>query len=159
MGARGPLPKPRRQRARDERRRLSTRVVLEGKGRKAPTLPASVKLPPAVRAWWRALWSSPISRQYDDVDVPALVRVAILWAKAVQGEASAAELGELRQLETAFGLTPAARIRLNWCFPDEAGGEPELADVPRLADVRRVRARDSADPREALSGRERPRAT
>src|SRR5437764_7048320 len=104
MGARGPLPKARRTRPRDDRRRQAATTTLAGGGRNAPTLPNASGLPDVVLEWWATLWASPIAAEFADVDHPGLVRMALLWARSVEGQASAAELGELRQLESAFGL-------------------------------------------------------
>ena len=114
MGQKGPLPSGRRQRGRDQRRHEANTTVLSGevRGREAPALPEG--LPEAVLEWWGTLWASPIALEYADVDVPGLTRLAMLWGKSVQGGCSAAELSEARQLETAYGLNPTARRRLQW---------------------------------------------
>jgi hypothetical protein len=112
MGVRGPLPKDAGQRRR--RNPVVPVVAFSGPGRKPPPLPKTVKAPPTVRAWWRALWASPISQGFDVVDHPALVRIVVLWTRALDGRATIGELAELRQLEDRFGLNPLARRRLGW---------------------------------------------
>lgn len=95
---------------------------------------------PATQTWWETLWASPVSSQFRDIDLPGLVRVALLWEKVVERKASAAELGELRQLETSFGLTPAARVRLGWKFADELPESQSGTSAKTKTTRRRMRA-------------------
>lgn len=139
MGTRGPLSKPTRNRARDQRRRDARAVVLDGAGRKAPPLPDAAKLPAIVREWWATLWASPLAAEFREVDEPALIRLVGLWADAVSGDASAALLSEMRQLEDRFGLNPSSRRRLDWRTP-----KPEADIVPLPVASRHVRAVERA---------------
>lgn len=65
--------KDRRLRPRDERRCRAQDVILDGKGKPAPKLPAAVRLSPTGRAWGRALWGRR-SLALRDVDLPSLFR-------------------------------------------------------------------------------------
>jgi hypothetical protein len=136
MGSRGPLPKDAGQRRR--RNPVVPVVELSGPGRKPPPLPKTVKVPATVRAWWRALWASPLSQGFDVVDIPALTRIVVLWARALEGRAGAGELAELRQLEDRFGLNPLARRRLGWQLLSPQDASPdEDAPQPRPPSARR----------------------
>jgi hypothetical protein len=116
-------------------------IEFSGAGRKPPPLPKTVKVPATVRAWWRALWASPISQGYDDVDQPALTRLVVLWARALDGSASIGELAEIRQLEDRYGLNPLARRRLGWqvLSPQRASADEDAPQPPPSA-RRRLRA-------------------
>jgi hypothetical protein len=85
--------------------------VVDGAGQRAPDLPAGVKVSPTVRAWRRALWASPLSSTFRQVDRPALVRLAVLWEAFLAGTVTGTELAEIRQLEDRFGCSVAARRR------------------------------------------------
>ncbi len=50
---------------------------------------------------------------WSEFDVPQLERLLVLTAKA-WGDAPASLLGEIRQLEDRFGLSPQARRKLYW---------------------------------------------
>jgi hypothetical protein len=77
---------------------------------------------------------------YLDADVPALIRAARLVAREAEGSASATELGELRQLEDRFGLSPLARRRLQWEI-EQAQGEERAPDTLPHSESRRRRLR------------------
>jgi hypothetical protein len=63
--------------------------------------------------WWRAVWSSPVAEAlYLPGDAYPLVRLGNMLESIRTGEASAAVMGEARQLEDRFGLSPVARRRL-----------------------------------------------
>jgi hypothetical protein len=88
---------------------------------KLPSLPR-INKPPSLpkgfssdaEAWWSTVWDSPMAAVYLEADVPALTRLASLIDQAAQGEVGAKLLGEIRQLEDRFGLSPLARRRLQW---------------------------------------------
>ncbi len=139
MGIRGPLPKDAGQRRR--RNPVVPVVELTGPGQKPPPLPTTVKVPATVRAWWRALWASPISQGFDVVDHPALTRIVVLWVRALDGRAAVGELAELRQLEDRFGLNPLARRRLGWRLgPQRASADEEAPQPPPSSTRGRLRA-------------------
>lgn len=73
-----------------------------------------------------------------DADVPALVRLAMLTDKLLCGEVTRDVLGEIRQLEDRFGLSPRARRALQW---EIARGDEDGASAPMLIrSERRLRA-------------------
>jgi len=94
------------------------------------------------RAWWKTIWSSPMSHAYLDADVPGLVRLASLVERVHRDEASASTLAEIRQLEDRYGLSPLARRRLQWEVT-QAGAKPG-AEAEGRDESRWLRAVDSA---------------
>ena len=98
-------------------------------GRVAPVLPGASGLLKSTRDYWQTIWASPMAMAWLDADVPALVRLAMLMELVSQGDASAAELGEIRQLEDRFGLSPLARRRLQWEIDQAAGVKADEGPV------------------------------
>lgn len=132
-------PKPPCQRVRRSAQQASwRRLPAGGTPGKAPRLVGASKLPVAARDWWRDVWRSPMAAVFLEADVPALARAARLVARESVGEASAAELAELRQLEDRFGLSPLARRRLQWEI-EQAGGAAEPRPAADSAAARRLR--------------------
>jgi len=115
-----------------------------------PKLPGSTRLLKATRDRWAAFWASPPAKAVDlDADLPRLIR----WAQATDEHDRAAEtvrqarlvkgsMGQpvlnplvaylaqleqtIRAAEDAFGMTPAARMRLKLETP--AGEEDDPVD-------------------------------
>lgn len=144
-------PKPPGQRRRRNADQPQWRALpVEGRKGRAPGLPT--KRPgwlKSTRAWWQAIWASPMATAWLPSDVPTLVRLARIVEADNRGEASASLLAEARQLEDRFGLSPMARRRLQWEVArggdgasGSGGGGPQ-GPAPRLADVRRLRAVDA----------------
>lgn len=118
----------------------------DGRKGRPPALPG--KKPTwlkSTRAWWVAIWASPMATAWLPSDVPTLVRLARIIELDNRGEANSALLAEARQLEDRFGLSPMARRRLQWeiakASQEDEGPQRELGP---LADVRRLRAVDPA---------------
>jgi hypothetical protein len=109
----GPAPKPRALRQRQNR--VSTAAVLSGKGqtRRAPLLPKGHKWHTLTRSWWADVWQSPMAGEFLSSDVHGLYILAELinrfWENPTTSLAS-----EIRQHRLAFGLTPIDRRRLQW---------------------------------------------
>ncbi len=118
---------------------------------------ATIEAPPAVRveldgdhhartvAWWDVIWSSPISAEWVDADVPGLVALATLWdefwgadddlAKRVKAAA------EIRMASMQFGLTPMARRSLQWEVRRvERASDPAAVPTPTRRRDPRLRA-------------------
>jgi hypothetical protein len=129
-----PTPKPPGQRTRPNARQKDwQKLPAAGREGAAPELPNAAQIGKPARDWWTAVWSSPMATVYLDADVPALVRAARLVAKEASGKASATELGELRQLEDRYGLSPLARRRLQWEIEQAKADEKSPAVVPHSA--------------------------
>lgn len=107
------------------------------------------------KAWWSAVWSSPMSPEFDASDLPGLVRLAALvdafWRTADDPESGVQKLtilsSEIRLVSQCYGMTPLDRRRLSW---EIARGEeaeerttqrrkpkasPASVKDPRLADT------------------------
>ena len=115
------------------------RLRADGRAGKAPALAGSSKLPKVARDWWRDVWRSPMAAVYVEADVPALGRACRLVARESLGEASATELGELRQLEDRFGLSPLARRRLMWEIEQASSSDSPPSAPDDQAEARRLR--------------------
>jgi hypothetical protein len=86
-------------------------------------------------------------------DVPALTRLGNLLELQAKGKISAIMVGEIRQIEDRFGLSPKSRHMLQWYIPLEDGGEgddlehaTEAGSAPQsgVAVPRTARCRDAA---------------
>jgi hypothetical protein len=75
------------------------------------------------REYWKLIWTSPMSTTYLPADKPALVRLTQLANRVGEGTIGIGALGEMRQLEDRFGLSPLSRRRLQMDIVD-----PEPAD-------------------------------
>lgn len=69
------------------------------------------------RAWWRDVWSSPMSDEWDESDLHNLYLCALLhddmWT-ATTAKARKEAAGEFRLQRASLGLDPYARRRLEW---------------------------------------------
>lgn len=145
----GPIPKPAALRQR--RNRTSTAATLVAtapRRRRAPQLPKreeGAEWHRMTRAWWRAVWRSPMADEYLDADVHALYRLAALvdmfWRAPCKELAA-----EIRLQQQCFGLTPIDRRRLQWTV--DRGEAASVRTEQRR--IRRVQADSSKDPREVL---------
>ena len=141
----GPPPKHAAQRRRTN---ASVRRILPSQGPDSvPELPGRSKMLASTRAWWEAVWCSPMAHAYLDADARVLMRLAQMIDLASRGKANAALLTETRQLEDRLGLSPMARRRLEWDVAAPPGAEPESTP----GNARRVRLR-AVDP-SAVAGR------
>jgi hypothetical protein len=129
-----PAPlKPEGQRRRTNRVAGSTVLPRAGRPGVAPRLPRRAPgggaWHAATRAWWRAIWGSPMATVWLDADRFVLQRLAGVVDQAHHGVATAALLTEIRSVEDRFGLSPLSRQRLRWTI---AGGEAPAVDRTRL---------------------------
>lgn len=102
------------------------------------TLPAGsdFKRPPAAppkwsaatKKWWKLIWDSPMAAVWLESDVPALIRLGHLIELTEKVKVSALIVGEIRQIEDRFGLSPKSRRMLQW---EIAQAEEEPAEQPR----------------------------
>jgi hypothetical protein len=134
-----PIPRPRGQRRRRNLPDPVTTLPAEGSGLEAPELPGADELLEWTRNYWVTLWDSPMAVLWNAFDTPALIRLARVQDLAMRGEASAAELSEIRQLEDRFGLSPLARRRLQWEIA-QAQPQPGTTKRPAKSPQRRLRA-------------------
>jgi hypothetical protein len=135
MAGRGPAPKARRQRDRDN----PDRRVIEADGQlRGPELPEDV-MPdgwhPRTVAWWDTWRRSAQSQEFTETDWDFLLDTALMhstmWAKG-RWEFAA----ELRLRAAKFGATPEDRMRLKLSVetpddssPRSASGEGAVTDI------------------------------
>lgn len=128
-GTRGPIskdPEKRRRRNKEPAARqlppLPADTPPPAAEKKTPR-PKKAEIPPlglgrnvlkSTHDWWKTVWASPMAGEWIASDVPALRRLASLLDLSARGEAKATLLSEIRQLEDRFGLSPMARLRLQW---------------------------------------------
>jgi hypothetical protein len=111
----GPPPKPRAIRQRRNRTTTQATLSLANLGRvRAPQLQPRDRLwHPLTRAWWKDVWHSPMATEFLQADLHGLYRLAVLidsfWLQPSKDLAA-----EIRQEQTAYGLTPIDRRRLQW---------------------------------------------
>lgn len=131
-----PMPKHPSTRARNNK--TSTIAYLQPvENPTIPPIPTGRKWRPETRKWWRTIWSSPMSSEFDESDKEALVRLAILqdeFYKASNGEEYSVNKllnlsAEIRQQEQRFGLSPMDRRRLQWTI--EQGEEAAAKTAAR----------------------------
>src|SRR4051794_24756945 len=92
------------------------RTLSAARDPKGPALPKRASAEawnPMTVAWWKDIWSSPMSNEYDESDKHGLFVLAVLvdrfWAT---GDPQLA--GEIRLQRQCFGLSPIDRRRLSW---------------------------------------------
>lgn len=110
-------PPPKASAVRQRRNRTSTQATLslvESTRVRAPQLQPRDRLwHPLTRAWWHDVWHSPMAAEFLQADLHGLYRLAVLidafWLQPTKELAA-----EIRQEQTAYGLTPIDRRRLQW---------------------------------------------
>ena len=76
---------------------------------------------------WRDLWRTPQAAAWAELGwVRVVARYSVLVSVSERGEANAALLAEIRQLEDRLGLSPMAMKRLQW----ETGAVKQEAEEP-----------------------------
>jgi hypothetical protein len=138
MAGHGPAPKPRDQRRNRNAKQAGDWVLLPREGYQGPipTLPKKLGLDKDTHAWWKTIWRSPMATQWTDEDVSALIELAILRERLLDGKISVA--AEVRLRTDLFGLTPAGRQQRRWMITEE---DIERA-YPKKATVHRLHAVD-----------------
>lgn len=127
MAGMGPAPKPSSERRRTNAPEFQW-VLLPATGRNAPAPKLPAKAPgdqtwsKATRDWWARLWATPQATQWPDND-SSLFRLAALHERFWQGDATGAEMSEMRQIEDRHGLNPKALMQLRWRIVDEEVAE------------------------------------
>jgi hypothetical protein len=96
------------------------------------------------RAYWAALWSSPMAAVYAKADTFALTRLCSLVDERDRFQRGDLERfdgdAEIRQLEDRFGLSPLARRRLQWEIEEYKQPQPQPTD-PSQAEYDELLAR------------------
>jgi hypothetical protein len=140
----GRYPKHPSERRSGGNRAHTTTVVAPNFGPQVPEPVGARDWSEDTLAWWRAVWASPVAEAlYLPSDAYPLVRLGNLLEVIARGDASAAIIGEARQLEDRFGLSPVSRRRLG-VFVDRgtAAGIDGTAAVLSLDEARVARVLD-----------------
>jgi hypothetical protein len=155
MAGTGPAPNPnsRRQRKLKASGDTVSLVPLSGLAvqPKLDKRPDGTKWHPAALELWNAIWSSPMSQEFDVSDVHGLMRLIELshmfWSLDNIKDARTKILlaGEIRLASQAYGLSPLDRRRLKWTIAGEEeatnrsrnrrSAAIKPADDPRLQDI------------------------
>ena len=130
---RGNPPKPTHQRRNRNPLRAGEWILLpEGRKGPAPSC-AGYGLNRASQTWWRSIWRSPMATQWVDGDVPALLELAVLRERLLDGKISVAP--EVRLRSNEFGLSPAGRQSRRWMITEkdqERAGYKKPGTVTKL---------------------------
>ena len=145
-----PGPTPKDAMLRQRRNKASTRATLtatEEQRKRAPALPKRAEgqeWHPLTRAWWSAVWKSPMAAEFLGADVHGLYRLAVLvdqfWVSPSKELAA-----EIRLQQQAYGLSPLDRRRLEWTV-----GQAEEAATRRQQRKVRQAQDGELDPRQVL---------
>jgi hypothetical protein len=153
----GPVPKNRAQRRRRNAESPGQMLPSGGKRGRPPKPHTSVQWGEHARAYWTAIWTSPMAVTFTKTDEFALTRLCslvdrrervetgdheVFEATAVDGMVTVVRGfdgdAEIRQLEDRYGLSAMSRRRLQWeiTSPEGAEDDPgELAPVTQLKAV------------------------
>ena len=137
----GPAPKPNRVR-RSMPESEKQRVVLpaEGNQGRIPEPRTAADLLPSSMERWASWWRSPMAVMWHpEGDLDELSRLLAMYDANDRGELSATEAKELRQLASAYGLTPKGRKELHWVIDEPLvdAGEAPVSQDDELAERRR----------------------
>lgn len=128
-----PLPKEPGARVRRNREQGQWRTLpATGRRGNAPRCPTTWSK--KTKDWWKVIWRSPMATLWLESDVPALIRLGDLLEIPKQ---TALIVGEIRQIEDRFGLSPKSRRMLQW---QVVPGEEEEGEAQQATPVRRLRA-------------------
>jgi len=100
--------------------------------------------------WWASVWRSPMAGEYLESDKAGLYLLAELHQRfwTVPGARTVASLAaEIRQQEIRFGLSPAARRKLQWAI-EQGETAAERTETRRRA--RAPKMDPKKDPRDVL---------
>lgn len=93
----------------------------------APKWPGEFPPLPEAKAYWDAIWTSPMARAFLPVDVVQVARICRMHAKEIRGDLSVTGQAELRMLEDSFGISPRSRRTLRWEIERAAPGASTAA--------------------------------
>ena len=144
MAGMGPAPKPEKR-----RRNADTFSWVElpagGRAGDPPPLPEWMRASDALRDAWAEVWRTPQASQWDQSGRSLWVW-AQLMAEVQSGEASAAQMGELRQIEDRHGLNPKALLQLRWRIVDDGDAMPmAVADARSSSRARKSGRRPAGE--------------
>jgi hypothetical protein len=140
-----PIPKHPSERRNRNQKQGGEWIVLPADGYKGkiPSL-AGLGLNKGTHAWWKKIWRTPMATQWTEGDIPALLELAALRERLLDGKISIA--GEVRLRSDQFGLTPAGRQQRRWVITEEDAVRAGTAD--ELAIQRNRRRLQAVDPKD-----------
>lgn len=147
-----PGPAPKNPSTRGRRNKPTTKATLRPHTKRAPAMPKR-KLPwhAMTKQWWRDVWASPMSPEWDASDVHNVHILAAIyddiWNAETPRERTQAA-AEYRQQRKDLGLTPFDRRRLEWTI--EQAAEAKDRGDRRRAKTAAPKRKAAADPREGL---------
>lgn len=150
----GPAPKHPSTRAR--RNKAATAATLQRPKRaKVPPLPdREPGWHPMTAEWWRDVWSSPMSPEWDDSDIHNVYICAAIYDDIWRAESSAGRkeaASEYRLQRKDLGLTPFDRRRLEWTI-EQADEAQDRGRQRRARSTQKPQpASAAADPRSVLT--------
>ena len=148
MPGQGAAPKhPDQRRNRNPKRQGDWTVLPKARRKGAIPSTKGYGFSKQTQAWWNQIWRSPQSTQWTEDDIPALVELALLRERLLDGKISVA--AEVRQRSDQFGLTPKGRQQLRWVITEEDAVRAGVADEVSLQ--RNRRRLKAVDP-DALAG-------
>lgn len=133
-------PLPKAPGVRQRMNRSSTKATLtkpDAEDIKIPPLPRrSAGWTGMTKAWWKDLWSSPMSSEYDDSDIHGLWTLAAVvddfWTATNQRDRIAAA-SEIRLQSVRYGTSPMDRRRLEWSITQSEEAKDKAAKRRRQA--------------------------
>jgi hypothetical protein len=134
-----PAPKPPGQRVRrnvDQKQWVTLPAAKPFK--RPPTCPT--RWSPATKKWWKLIWESPMAAVWLESDIHALTRLGNLIELQAKGKISAIMVGEIRQIEDRFGLSPKSRRMLQLHIPVDDAKDGDDLEQATMSNVRRLRA-------------------
>jgi hypothetical protein len=132
-----PPPKPPGQRVRRNTDQKKWKTLPAAKTFKRPVAPRGWSA--STKNWWKLIWESPMAAIWLESDVPALTRLGNLLELQAKGKISAIMVGEIRQIEDRFGLSPKSRHMLQWYIPlEDAETDLEQATMKPVRHLKAV---------------------
>ena len=135
-------PVPKMPATRQRQNRTTTLATIETGPAVRPEVDTTGWHPHTVR-WWDTIWASPLSAEWVQADMPALLRLAALENRFWQAEDAATAVrvhSEIRQGSMQFGLTPMSRRSLQWEVKRVEAATPKVAPLPQRARDPRLRS-------------------
>jgi hypothetical protein len=138
-----PDPKPPSRRRRRNPVPGEGQLPAQGRTTPAPPLAKGFAWLEWTREYWATIWASPMATRWTDYDVPALTRLAMLQQRALIDD-DRKVLGEVRQLEDRFGLSPRGRRLLGWEIVGETSSPTETTGHEASDDASAVATDDAS---------------
>lgn len=133
-----PAPKPPGQRVRRNKDQQHWKTLPSAARFKPPAAPSGWTA--STKRWWKLIWGSPMASMWLESDTHALLRLGHLLDLQAKGKISAIMVGEIRQIEDRFGLSPKSRRSLMWHVPVDGAEEDDDQPEQTRGKVRHLKA-------------------